>query len=156
MKRLAYLTTLSVIALVMLVPAAGAQQDEYAMGGQPTQNAWSVSIEDFYFEPPDAAIAPGDKIIWINKGSTPHTVTADDGSFDSGVLNRGDTYTVTFLGSGTVTYHCAIHPNMVGSVSVGGVSGGGAGAVPTELPVVPATREYSGSPGMMSMNSSGY
>src|SRR5215212_8662871 len=130
MKRLAYLTTLSVIALVMLVPAAGAQQDEYAMGGQPTQNAWSVSIEDFYFEPPDAAIAPGDKIIWINKGSTPHTVTADDGSFDSGVLNRGDTYTVTFLGSGTVTYYCTLHPWMVGGVNVDGDVGGG-GATPT-------------------------
>jgi len=130
----------------MFVPAAGAHQ------GQPTQNVWSVAIEDFYFDPPDAAIAPGDKIIWINKGRAPHTVTADDGSFDSGVLNPGETYTVTFLGSGTVTYHCTIHPNMVGSVSVGG----GAGAVPVEPPA-PATPEYSGSsPGMMSMNSSGY
>src|SRR5215210_3184753 len=124
MRKLLYLATLSVIALVMLVPAAGAQQDEYAMRAQPTQSAWTVAIEDFYFEPPNAAIAPGDKITWINKGSAPHTVTADDGSFDSGLLNPGDTYTVAFLGSGTVTYHCAIHPNMVGSVTVGGEAGG--------------------------------
>src|SRR5829696_5062690 len=131
MKRLAYLATLSVIALVMFVPATGAHQGEYAMGGQPTQNVWSVAIEDFYFDPPDAAIAPGDKIIWTNKGRAPHTVTADDGSFDSGVLKPGETYTVTFLGSGTVTYHCTIHPNMVGSVTVGGE----ATAVPPEPPV---------------------
>ena len=149
MRKLLYLATLSVIALVMLVPAAGAQQDVYAMGGQPTQNAWSVSIEDFYFEPTDAAIAPGDQITWINEGSAPHTVTADDGSFDSGVLNPGDTYTVPFVGAGTVTYHCSVHPNMVGSVTVGGE----AAAVPTEPPVVPATPEYSGSPSMTSMNS---
>src|SRR5215204_5224373 len=149
MKRLAYLTTLSVIALVMLVPAAGAQQDEYAMRGQPTQNVWSVGIEDFYFEPPNTAIAPGDKIIWSNKGRAPHAVTANDGSFDSGVLNPGDTYTVTFLGSGTVTYHCTIHPNMVGSVTVGGEAGGEV-AVPIEPPV-PTTPEYSALPDMTSM-----
>ena len=140
MRKLSYLATLAVIALVLLAPSAGAQQ---------TPAEWSVSIEDFYFEPPDAAIAPGDKITWINEGSAPHTVTADDGLFDSGVLNPGDTYTATFLGSGTVTYHCTIHPNMVGSVTVGGEAGEEA-AVPTE----PATPEYSGSsPGMTSMNS---
>ena len=152
MRKLLYLATLSVIALVMLVPAAGAQQDEYAMRAQPTQNAWTVAIEDFYFEPPNAAIAPGDKITWINKGSAPHTATADDGSFDSGVLNPGEAYTVTFLGSGTVTYHCTIHPNMVGSVTVG-EAGRGAGTAPTEPPTVPATPEYGGSMDMMSMNS---
>src|SRR5829696_5273167 len=145
MKRLAYLATLTVIALVMLVPAAGAQQPSAT---------WSVAIEDFYFEPPDTAVASGDKITWINEGSAPHTVTADDGSFDSGVLNPGDTYTVTFLGSGTVAYYCTIHPNMVGSVSVGSEAGGGAATAPTEPPVVPATPEYGGSsPGMMRMNS---
>jgi len=140
MKRLAYLATLTVIALVMLVPAAGAQQPSAT---------WSVAIEDFYFEPTDAAIASGDKITWINEGSAPHTVTADDGSFDSGVLNPGDTYTVTFSGSGTVSYYCTIHPNMVGSVTVGGEAGGEV-AVPIEPPV-PATPEYSAPPGITSM-----
>ena len=67
---------------------------------------------------PDAAIASGDKITWINEDEEPHTVTAYDGSFDSGVLNPGDTYTVTFLGEGTVEYYCTIHPRMVGSVTV--------------------------------------
>ncbi len=108
MKRLVYLAILCVIALAMVVPAAGAQQS-------PAE--WSVSIED-NFEPADAAIASGDKITWINQDEEPHTVTAYDGSFDSGVLNPGDTYTVTFLGEGTVAYYCTIHPRMVGSVTV--------------------------------------
>src|SRR5215208_6869843 len=120
MKRLAYLAALAVIALVVLVPIAGAQQ---------TPAEWSVSIEDFY-DPADEAIASGDTITWTNEDEEPHTVTADDGSFDSGVLNPGDTYTVTFSGSGTVSYYCTLHPWMVGSVTVGG-DVEGAEATPT-------------------------
>jgi len=151
MKRLLLLVVLLATALLMFVPPVGAQ--DAGVQTVPIQNTWSVNIGDNFFAPPNAAVEPGSTITWTNSGREPHTVTADDGSFDSGVLNPGDSYTVAFDGQGTVTYHCAIHPNMVGSVSVGGE----AGAVPTEPQVVPATPEYSGSPGMMSMmNSSGY
>ena len=143
MKRLLLLVVLSVIALLVFVSAAGAQDS--GVESVPVQDARSVGIGDNFFDPPDAAVEPGTTITWTNNGARPHTVTADDGSFDSGVLNPGDTYTVTFVGSGTVTYYCALHPNMVGSVTVGGEV-----AVPIEPPV-PATPEYSASPGMTSM-----
>jgi plastocyanin len=52
-------------------------------------------------------------------------VTSDDGQFDSGVLMPGDSYTVMFKGQGTITYHCAIHPSMRGSVTVGTSAMGG-------------------------------
>ena len=45
-------------------------------------------------------------------------MTADDGSFNSGPLNPGDYFMVTFLGSGMLTYHCEIHPSMTGSITV--------------------------------------
>src|SRR5918993_4687968 len=128
MKRLLLLAALSVLALVVFVPAAVAQED----GGVevvPVQDARSVGIGDNYFDPPDAAVEPGSTITWTNNGALPHTVTADDGSFDSGVLNPGDSFTVTFGGQGTVTYHCAIHPEMRGSVTVGG-----GGTAPAEQP----------------------
>jgi len=86
--------------------------------------------------PTDAAIEPGGSTItWTNNGALPHAVTADDGWFDSGVLNPGDSYTVAFNGQGTVTYFCAVHPEMRGSatVGVGGGSGGG-GTAPAEQP----------------------
>jgi hypothetical protein len=68
---------------------------------------------------------------WINEGNEPHIVTADYGSFDSGVLNPGDYAMVTFLGSGTMTYHCEIHPDtMMGSVTVG--EGNGEGTASSE------------------------
>ena len=51
-----------------------------------------MSIEDNYFDVADIAVEPGTTVIWTNEGQVPHTVTADDGSFDSEVLNSGDSY----------------------------------------------------------------
>ena len=130
MRRIIVMTVLaalSVIALLVFVPTAGAQQDSGVMA-VPVNNAWSVSIGDNFFAPADIAIEPGDTITWTNEGAVPHTVTADDGSFDSETLNPGDSFTVAFSGQGTLTYYCEIHPEMVGSVTVGG--GGDASAEP--------------------------
>src|SRR5215208_1527154 len=128
MKRLLLLVVLLATALLMFVPTAGAQ--DTGVQTVPIQNTWSVNIGDNFFAPPNAAVEPGSTITWTNNGREPHTVTADDGSFDSGVLNPGDFYTVAFDGQGTVTYHCTIHPEMRGSVTVGG----GGGTAPAEQP----------------------
>ena len=125
MKRLLLLVALSVLALLVFVPTVGAQDGVQAV---PVQDARSVDIGDNFFDPPDVAIEPGSTITWTNRGAVPHTVTADDGSFDSGRLNPGDSYTVAFGGQGTVTYHCEIHPEMRGSVTVGG------GTTPAQQP----------------------
>jgi plastocyanin len=127
MKRLLLLAALSVLALVVFVAAAVAQGA--GVEAVPMEDARSVGIGDNFFDPPDAAVEPGTTITWTNNGARPHTVTADDGSFDSGVLNPGDSYTVAFDGQGIVTYHCTIHPEMRGSVTVGG---GGGTAPPAE------------------------
>jgi plastocyanin len=140
MRRLSCLVALTFLALLVVMPSAGAQQNQEMMG-QPTPKTWSVAIEDFYFEPADAAIQPGDTIMWTNEGNSPHTVTSDDGQFDSGVLNPGDTFAVTFTGGdGTLTYHCKIHPSMTGSVSGGG---GGGGSALMEQPAAPAGGDMS-------------
>src|SRR5215208_7336588 len=119
MKRLLLLVVLLMIALLVFVSAAGAQDS--GVEAVPVQDARSVDIGDNFFDPPDATVEPGSTITWTNNGDEPHTVTADDGSFDSGRLNPGDSYTVAFGGQGTVTYHCEIHPEeMRGSVTVGG------------------------------------
>src|ERR671933_2610183 len=139
MRRLSCLVALSFFALLVFAPSAWAQQNQDMMGQQPTPKTWSVAIEDFYFEPANAAIQPGDTIIWTNRGNTPPTVTSDDGQFDSGVLNPGQSFAVTFTGGdGTLTYHCKIHPSMTGSVS-----GGGGGAAPMEQPAEPAGEDMS-------------
>jgi plastocyanin len=57
-------------------------------------------------------------VIWTNNDASPHTVTANDGSFSSGNLNPGDTFTFTFTDAGTYYYHCSYHSWMQGVVIV--------------------------------------
>ncbi|HVE67367.1 MAG TPA: cupredoxin family copper-binding protein [Solirubrobacteraceae bacterium] len=77
-----------------------------------------VSIEDFAFAPRTITIDVGDTVTWTNRDSAGHTATADDGSFDTGVLNRGQSGAHTFDEAGTFAYHCDPHPNMQGTVVV--------------------------------------
>ena len=113
MKRLVYLlTVLSILALLVFVAAAGAQQQHQ----ETAQDEVVVSIQDGYFDPAAIVVAPGTTVWWVNEGDYPHNVTADDGLFDSGPLYPGDSYWVTFEGQGTVNYHCS--PQMTGSVTV--------------------------------------
>ena len=57
-------------------------------------------------------------VIWTNNDNEPHTVTATDGSFDSGNMNPGAIFTHTFTSSGSYTYICRYHPWMRGYVTV--------------------------------------
>jgi plastocyanin len=96
------------------------------------QDATSVSIHDFSFDPGTITIAAGTTVTWTNNDTATHTVTADDGSFDSGNIATGQTFSMTFNTPGTFTYHCAIHPNMTASIVVtGGSTSGGTGATTT-------------------------
>jgi plastocyanin/mono/diheme cytochrome c family protein len=72
------------------------------------------------YAPETITIKAGDTVTWTNDGSIVHTVTPDDGSFDSGVLNKGDVWTHTFDKSGSYTYHCTPHPWMKATVVVEG------------------------------------
>jgi plastocyanin len=97
-------------------------------GGAAAQESAAVSIVDFAFQPPSIEVATGGTVTWTNTGQAPHTVTADDGSFDSGTLSPGATFSQTFATAGTFTYHCNIHPQMTATVIVGGPGGSGSGA----------------------------
>jgi len=77
-----------------------------------------VLIKNFAFEPADLTINAGDSVEFINEDSAPHTATADNGSFDTGNLRRGQKATLTFATAGTYSYFCAVHPRMKGSLTV--------------------------------------
>jgi plastocyanin len=70
------------------------------------------------FNPNPVSVSTGATIIWMNDDTIAHTSTANGGSWDSGILAPGATFSQTFTSVGTFTYHCAIHPNMVGTVTV--------------------------------------
>jgi plastocyanin len=82
--------------------------------------ASSVSISNFAFEPGTVTVPAGTKVTWTNDDPTPHTVTSEDGSFDSGILDAGRSFTTTLSEPGTFAYRCQIHPEMQGTVEVTG------------------------------------
>ena len=77
-----------------------------------------VSIKQFAFTPNSLTIPVGGTVMWTNNEIIPHTVTADDGSFTSDTLSKGDTFSHTFKTAGTVKYHCTYHTNMIAEVIV--------------------------------------
>ena len=79
----------------------------------------TVLIQGFKFKPANITIKRGTRVIWINKDSTQHTATANNGkSFNSGLLRKGQRYSHTFKRAGKKGYHCKPHPFMRGSVTV--------------------------------------
>jgi plastocyanin len=90
-----------------------------------TETSVTVDIHDHTFDPAQLKVAAGTTVTWTNGDTGAHTVTADNGLFDSGVLEPGQSYSTWLGGSGTVAYHCEIHPDMKGSVVVSGASEGG-------------------------------
>jgi plastocyanin len=79
----------------------------------------AVKIVDFGFSPKSITIRAGETVTWTNTGARDHTVTAVDGSFDSGTLSSGDAYANVFHVPGAFRYRCEIHPTrMTGTVIV--------------------------------------
>ena len=85
----------------------------------------SVTIVDFSFSPGTITINQGDTVTWVNDGPTPHSATASDGSFDTGVFPAGQSRSHTFAQAGTFAYICTPHPNMRGTVVVQASQTGG-------------------------------
>ncbi len=144
MKRLLYLVALSLMALLLYIPAAGAQQYQTQQGqtqqGQPQQGQAqqggqnvTVMMQDNYFSPANITVPVGTTVTWVQSGNNPHTTTSYDGLWDSGILpgGSGQSFSFTFNQPGTYTYFCRPHEaqGMVGSVTVtgGGAGGGGGG-----------------------------
>jgi plastocyanin len=90
---------------------------ETAPSGEAVRSA-KVEIVDFAYSPETVTVAAGGKVIWRNEDSAEHTVTLDDGSFESGDLAEGKLKSESFKDPGSFAYHCRIHPEMTGTVEV--------------------------------------
>jgi plastocyanin len=77
-----------------------------------------IDIADFKYDPETVVVEAGTKVTWTNSDSAPHTATADDSSFDTGDLDKGDSGTVTLDEPGTFSYYCRFHPFMKATVEV--------------------------------------
>ncbi|MGH2681294.1 MAG: PLDc N-terminal domain-containing protein [Actinomycetota bacterium] len=137
MRRLA---TVLALAALSVVPATPAHAQDEGDGEAP---AASISAIDDVFTPEIVRIEPGQTVTWAMDGRSPHTVEADDGSWGSGRLEPGATFSRTFDGEGVFSFFCRYHgrpgAGMAGTVVVGDapLPGGGAPG-PDPVPPGPA------------------
>lgn len=110
MRRLTYLVVVSLVALLVALPFAGAQETV------------TVSMEDNFFDQANITVERGTTVTWVQNGENPHTTTSYDGLWDSGMMagGSGSTSSYTFDETGTFDYYCIPHEEqgMVGSVTV--------------------------------------
>lgn len=90
-----------------------AQVEEGVVGGN-----ISVSIKNFAFSPSTITVPALTEVTFTNNDTTAHTITADDGSFDSGQIEPGHIFIHAFEKPGLFTYHCSIHQSMKGEIIV--------------------------------------
>lgn len=70
------------------------------------------------FSPNPVEVKVGETVTWVNDDSGRHTVTSEDGVFDSGMMGKGQAFSFTFDKAGEYLYHCSPHPGMEGTVVV--------------------------------------
>lgn len=94
------------------------------------------------FDPDDAQVPLGNKIVWDNQDAVPHTATSGTGPsdpasadlFDTGIVNGGEKSKAIELTDASegdaIDYYCIVHPYMTGKITItapeqGGQAGGG-------------------------------
>jgi plastocyanin len=84
-----------------------------------TPGATVVHIANLSFITTDLRVRAGTHVRWMNEDQVQHSVQADSGAFDSGLLDPGHSFEQVFDQPGTYPYHCTQHPFMRGRVIVG-------------------------------------
>jgi plastocyanin len=84
-------------------------------------NTNTVYMRNSVFSPSSLQVNINVTVTWMNDDNIIHSVTADDGSFDSGDVAPGATFTHTFSHTGTYNYHCIHVSGMAGSIVATGI-----------------------------------
>jgi plastocyanin len=100
------------LAAAVLAPALFAAS--HGMAAHPV----SIDIKDFAYRPSVLTVPVGTTVTWTNRDEEPHTVTSATGAFASAGLSHAETFQQTFTQPGTLTYFCALHPQMKATVVV--------------------------------------
>src|ERR1043166_9157183 len=91
-----------------------------------------VNIVKFSYDPQNLTVYIGDTVTWTNIDGAGHTTTSDNNLWNSGTLQNGQTFSYTFNTPGTFPYHCSIHSQIRGSITV-------LASTPTATPTSAAT-----------------
>src|SRR3989442_59169 len=88
------------LAVCLLAPVGSV----FAQDATPT-----VDMQGLSFMPTELHVSPGATVMWMNSSPLAHTVTADDGAFDSGMLDPGGMFMMAFDSPGIYQYFCQPH-----------------------------------------------
>ena len=118
-----YYQILLVIAVLILVYHSWSllSNSFEGMEGLNGDNVHHIRMFDSYpgYDQPNITINKGDVVVWTNIGEVEHSVTANNGEFNSGYLKPSENYSVKFENKGTFQYHCLVHGGwMKGVVTV--------------------------------------
>jgi plastocyanin len=121
-------TRLETLVLALLVPIVAAltvlvtvSVTSDATGAAPAKlanGARAITIENFQYAPDPIGVEAGTTVTVTNHDATAHTLTADDGDFDTGDLARDESVRIVLDSPGRYTYHCTLHRSMRGVIEV--------------------------------------
>ena len=94
------------------------------------------SVGSLAFAPNPSQAAVGDLIVWTNNDAFPHRIVLGDGTLVGDVAAGASTAPVA-LTTAAMTYHCTLHPSMVGSIN-----GPAAAPAPPPPPDYPPLPDY--------------
>ena len=123
--RSSWLGLLAVAILTLAVPLA-------ALGA----SSRTVDVTDDSYNPKTFSVEVGTTVVFKNTSTLPHTATADNGSFDTGMIAKGESKSVTLKKTGKFPFYCQYHG------AAGGV--GQSGTITVTAAAAPAPSGNSG------------
>lgn len=122
------------LAVICFLCALGLSVRPLTASVHAQSTATVITIQSFTFVPATTTISAGTTVVWANHDQYDHAPVSDTGVWDAGVVAAGTTSSGTVFNTpGTYPYHCAIHPDMMGTIVVTGTGTGS-----TTIPTVPA------------------
>jgi|SRR5579875_1179460 len=116
-----------VVAVVAVLLAGGSTASSpqgasraHGSSGQPRVASGHVVIviQNYAYHPDNLTVRVGTTISVVNRDMTQHTLTANDGAFNTGTIQPGQTARLVMRKTGTFPYHCLFHAFMTGTLKV--------------------------------------
>jgi plastocyanin len=100
------------------IPSDATATSAAAAGGGAATDAGTVVAKEIKYNPTKITVKVGDTVTFKNDDSFAHTFTATDGQFDSNNVDGGGSFQYLTTEAGTIDFHCKIHSNMKGTITV--------------------------------------
>lgn len=116
MQRLKVLSA-AAVAVLLAACGSGGADGPAAQPGPASSGGNDYVVKDYSFPP--LTVAPGERVRVLDGDDEPHTLTAVDGSFDTGSFDKAEPGEFTApTKPGTYQIYCRVHPSMRGTLTV--------------------------------------